>query len=271
MKGTKYLFSAIFAAALVFGSCLGAFAQGEITLLAVGPMRAPTQKVIANFEAKTGRKVKVAYGNGNEGRRTVAKGQPGDVSILIGPFPGAVSSRSIIPSSATTIATVQWVLAVPKGRPKPDISNAAAVKKAILAAKWIGFEDPDFTIAGQGPLEALTRLGIADQMLERSQVELGPGAQGIPPGTNPNTTKTITRLENGDIDIALHWLNDLIENKDKYEIVGVLPKDVVTPTPVVGFISAKASDPAGAKMLLDFLASPESQTIWKEAGFGAPK
>ena len=269
MKGMKYLFSAIVVLGLVFGAWVEARAQGEITLLAIGPMRAPTQKVIANFEAKTGRKVKVTYGNGNESRRMVAQGQAQDVSIIIGPFPGAVSSRSIIPSSATPIATVQWVFAVPKGRPKPDISNAAAVKKAILAAKWIGFEDPDFTIAGQGPLEALTKLGIADQMLERSQVELGPGARGVPP-TNPNTVKTITRLINGDIDIALHWLNDLVAEKDKYEIVGLLPKDVATPTPVVGFISSNASDPAGAKALLDHLASAESQAIWKEAGYGAP-
>src|SRR5256885_11275737 len=104
---------AIFVIALVCGLSASVRAQSEITLLAVGPMRAPTQKVIANFEAKTGRKVKVTYGNGNEGRRMVAKGQPLDVSILIGPFPGAVSSRTIVPSSMKQIATVQWVLAVP--------------------------------------------------------------------------------------------------------------------------------------------------------------
>jgi molybdate transport system substrate-binding protein len=270
MKLMKWVSLAVLVLGFVLGSWVNALAQSEITLLAVGPMRAPTEKVVANFQMKTGRKVKITYGNGNEGRRIVAKGQPLDVSILIGPFPGAVSSRSIVPSSMKHIATVQWVLAVPKGRPKPDISNAAAVKKAILAANWIGFEDPDFTIAGQGPLEALQKLGIADQMLEKSQVELGPGAQGIPPGTNPNTTKTITRLENGDIDIALHWLNDLIGDKDKYEIVGVLPKDVATPTPVVGFLSAKPSDAEGAKLLLDYLASPEAQAVWKEAGFGPP-
>ena len=54
--------------ALVFGGWTSARAQGqsEITLLAVGPMRAPTQKIVADFEAKTGRKVKVTYGNGVE-------------------------------------------------------------------------------------------------------------------------------------------------------------------------------------------------------------
>ena len=54
MRHTKNILSTIFAVALVFGSWVSAHAQGEITLLAVGPMRAPTEKIVANFEAKTG-------------------------------------------------------------------------------------------------------------------------------------------------------------------------------------------------------------------------
>jgi hypothetical protein len=77
--------------------------QGEITLLAVGPMRAPTQKIVDAFQAKSGRTVKVTYGNGVETRRTVAKGQPLDVSLIIAPFPGALTSGSIVLESATPI------------------------------------------------------------------------------------------------------------------------------------------------------------------------
>src|SRR6266478_3769651 len=97
----KNILSAVFVVGLVLGSWLNARAQqGEITLLAVGPMRAPTQKIVANFEAKTGHKVKVTYGNGAETRRTVAKGQALDVSLIIAPFPGAIASGAIVPGSA---------------------------------------------------------------------------------------------------------------------------------------------------------------------------
>jgi molybdate transport system substrate-binding protein len=236
-------------------------AQSEVTLLAVGPMRAPTQKIIAGFEAKTGRKVKVTYGNGAETRRTVAKGQPLDVSIIIAPFPGALTSGSIVLTA----------VGVPKGRPKPDISTPDAVKKALLAAKRIGYEDPDFTVAGQGPWETLTRLGIAEQVASKSEVELGPGAQGISPEATRNTVKTATRLANGDIDIGMLMLSDMVPDKDKYDIVGVLPRNITAPLPVVGFISAHASDPVGAKALLDYLASADAQAIWKEAGYGPPQ
>jgi len=79
MKSRKNVSLAVFVIALVFAGWSRARAQSEITLLAVGPMRAPTQKIVANFEAKTGYKVKITYGNGAETRRTVAKGQGLDV------------------------------------------------------------------------------------------------------------------------------------------------------------------------------------------------
>jgi molybdate transport system substrate-binding protein len=268
----KTLTSAVVAIVLACGwAAVRAQAQSEVTLLAVGPMRAPTQKIITGFEAKTGRKVKVTYGNGVETRRMVAKGQPLDVSLIIAPFPGALTSGSIVLNSATPIASILTAIGVPKGRPKPDISTPDALKKALLAAKRIGYEDPDFTVAGQGPLEALTKLGIYEQVASKSEVELGPGAQGISPEATRNTVKTATRLANGDIDIGMLMLSDMLPEKDKYDIVGVLPRNVTAPVAVVGFISAHASDPAGAKALLDYLASSDAQAIWKEAGYGPPE
>jgi molybdate transport system substrate-binding protein len=267
MKNKKNVSSAILVIALVFGGWLSARAQSEITLLAVGPMRAPTQKIVANFEAKTGQKVKVTYGNGVDTRRMVAKGQALDVSLIIAPFPGAITSGAIDPRSATPIVSILTAVGVPKGRPKPDISNPAAVKKALLAAKRIGYEDPDFTVAGQGPWEALTKLGIADEVATKSEVELGPGAQGLSPDATRNAIKTSKRLENGDIDIGLLMLSDMLPEKDKYDIVGVLPREISTPVPVVGFISTHASDAAAAKALLQYLASAEAAAIWKEAGY----
>jgi molybdate transport system substrate-binding protein len=267
MRRNKTVVQLVLGAALLAGGGTSARAQGEITLLAVGPMRAPTQKIVDNFQTKTGYKVKVTYGNGSETRRTVAKGQPLDVSLIIAPFPGAIASGSIVLDSATTVTSILTAAAVPKGRPKPDISSPAAVKKALLAAKSIGYEDPDFTVAGQGPWEALNKLGIADQVAAKSQVELGPGAAGISPSATNNAIKTNKRLEDGNIDIGLLMLSDMLPDKDKYDIVGVLPRKICTPIPVVGFISTHASDPAGAKALLQFLASPEAEAIWKDAGY----
>jgi molybdate transport system substrate-binding protein len=268
----KNVYSAVAALAVACaGWSVAAQGQGEITLLAIGPMRAPTQKIVDAFQGKSGRTVKVTYGNGVETRRTVAKGQPLDVSMIIAPFPGALTSGSIVLESATPINTILTAIGVPKGRPKPDISTPDAVKRTLLAARRIGYEDPDFTVAGQGPWETLTKLGIAAQVAAKSEVELGPGAQGISPQATRNTVKTATRLANGDIDIGMLMLSDMLPDKDKYDIVGVLPRSLTAPVPVVGFVSAHASDPAGAKALLQYLASSEAQTVWKDAGYGPPE
>jgi len=268
----RYLSSAFFVLVLIFGSYLAAHAQTEITLMAMGPGRKPTDKNIANFESKNSNyKVKAVYVNGVETRQLVEKGKPQDVNLIVAPFPGAVASGTIDISSATPVTSVVWVLAVPKGAPKPNISSAAAVKKTLLAAKSIGFEDPDFTVAGEGPLAALTKLGILDRVASKLKVELGPASRGVDPSSTQATVKTITHLEDGSIDIALHDLNDLIGDQDKYQIVGPLPRDVVAPTPVVGFLSNKAKDNPGAKALLQYLASPEATAIWKEGGMGAPE
>src|SRR5580700_5056474 len=177
----KYLFSAVFVLALVFGSWVTARAQGEITLLAVGPMRAPTQKIVANFESKTGYKVKVTYGNGADTRRMVAKGQTLDVNLMAYPFPGAIASGTIDPKSQTLVTSILTAVGVPKGRPHPDISSPAVEKKARRAGKSIGNENPNFRAAGEGLWKALNKLGIADQVAAKSQVELGPANRGIAP------------------------------------------------------------------------------------------
>jgi molybdate transport system substrate-binding protein len=264
---SRHLFATIFALALVFGGGIGACAQSEITLLAPGPSRAPIDKIVANFQAKTNYKVKVTYVNGLATRQTVAKGQPLDVSLIIAPFPGAIASGSIIPSSATPVAGILTAVAVPKGAPKPNISSPAAVKKALLAAKSIGYEDPDFTVAGQGPVEAFNKLGITEQVAAKSKVELGPGGQGVAPTAAEGVVKTNARLAKGEIDIGLLMLSDMLPDKDKYDIVGVLPRAICTPVAMVGFISTHASDPEGAKALLQYLASPDAQAIFKEAGY----
>jgi molybdate transport system substrate-binding protein len=249
----KYFFSAIFALTTLLGSAGAVRAQSEITLLAPGPMRKPIDMIVANFQSKTGHKVKVTYGTGLSTRQSVAKGEPLDVTLMVAPFPGAMASSSIIPSSSTLVTSFLMAVAVPKNSPKPDISSPAAVKKAFLSAKSIGFVDPDFGSAGQGATEALNKLGIADQIITKSKVPNGGGP--VQKG-----------LADGSLDIGMLYLSDMLPNKD-INIVGVLPRAICMPTAVYGVISAKASDPAGAKALLQYLASPDAQSIFKEAGF----
>src|SRR5689334_11973478 len=104
MKQKHYIL-AIFVLATLFGTSISAHAQKEITFLAPVPMRRPLDMIIANFQAKTNYKVKATYGTGLSTRQSVAKGEPLDVTLMVAPFPGAMASSSIIPSSKTLVTS----------------------------------------------------------------------------------------------------------------------------------------------------------------------
>jgi molybdate transport system substrate-binding protein len=276
VKQPENLFSKVLVVVLLFGTPLGARAQAEITLLAPSPTRKPLDRILQNFQAKTGQKVKVTYSGARTTTQSVAKGDAMDVSLVVAPVTGALTSGAVIPGSMTLVASYQTAVIVPKGAPKPDISNAAAVKKALLAAKAIGYEDPDFASAGWGPAEAIKNLGISDQVASKSRLcanntTYSAGATNCfdpAGGEGTRSTRTTQKgLMSGEIGIGLLYLSDVLVDKDKFTIVGVLPRDVYTPTGIVGFISKRASNPTAAKALLDYLTSPDAQAIFKEEGF----
>ena len=132
----KSMLSMVAIAALALGISGGARAQSEITLLSPNPIKETIDKLVDDFHAKTGTNVKITYGTGVSTRKTVAERGALDVTLLFAPFDDALKTGNVDKSSATVVATLRLAIAVKKGAPKPDISNAAAVRtRAALVAK----------------------------------------------------------------------------------------------------------------------------------------
>ena len=274
MKQSNYLLSTVFVAALLSGGINDALAQQEITLLAPASSRRALDRILPNLEAETGYVVGLTYALARTSTHSVAKGEAMDVSIVVAPVTGVLTSGAVIPSSMTLVASYLTAVAVPKGAPEPDISTGEAVKEALLAAKSVGYEDPDFATAGQGPAEAIYNLGIADQIAAKSTLCAGnttysPTSNCFDPAdTDGRPTRTIQKgLISGNIDIGMLYLSDMLRDQDQFTIIGVLPREIYTPTAIVGFISTHASDPAAARAILQYLVSPDAQAIFEELGF----
>src|SRR2546430_5172324 len=103
----QYIFSTFVVAMLLSGSWSSARAQSEITLLAPSPTRRPLDKIVSNFQAKTVHKVKVTYSGARTTTQAVAKGDPLDVSLIVAPVTGALTSGAVIASSMTVVASYQ--------------------------------------------------------------------------------------------------------------------------------------------------------------------
>src|SRR6516225_5142846 len=110
----RHLFSSVLSA-LILGNPYYAHAQGEITLVAPGGIRAAVEQLIPGFEHQTGHKVKATFGSGLGTKQQVAKGEPFDVPIVQPPYPEVLSSGNVVASSATPLASVAVGMAVRKG------------------------------------------------------------------------------------------------------------------------------------------------------------
>ncbi len=246
-------------AAVLLLSASGARAQTEITLLAPGPLgRETIDKLVANFEAKTGDKVKVTYGQGSRDtppygtRQLVARGQAQDVSIIFAPYPQAVNSGNVDRKTATTVARLLLGVTVKKGAPKPDISTPAALKKTLLAAKSIVIVDPAQGTLGGEAMDALKKLGIAEQVKPKMKIVEG----------SPVAEEMVAKGE------AELFLGPQVSDRlrEGVELVGGVPRSAATPVDAVGYVSTHAKDPKAAKALLAYLASPEAEAAYKAAG-----
>jgi molybdate transport system substrate-binding protein len=249
----KRLVSLLAVVAFVLGLSCGARAQTRITLLSPDPLKKEVDAIVQSFEMKTGYRVQESYGTGVSSRKTVGEGGALDVTLLFAPFDEALKTGNVDKSTQTVVARVRLALAVKEGRPSPDISNAAAVKKLLLNAKSIATVDPLQGSVGGAAMLAFDKMGITDQV--NPKIKLFPGGGG------PQKS-----VADGESEIAVGpYLSDYRNPHPGLNLVGALPPDAATPVDITGWVSTNAPDRKAAMALLDYFKSKEAAAIWEEA------
>jgi molybdate transport system substrate-binding protein len=224
----------------------------EVSLVAPGGIRTAIEKMVPDFEKKTGHKVKATFGSGGGTKEQVVRGEPFDVPIVQPPYPEVLASGHVVLSTETPLATVAVAVAVRKGAPRPDISTPEAVKRMLLAAKTIAYPDAaSGAAAGVSFEKTLKTLGIADQMQPKiKRAQGGAGAMAM--------------VAKGEVDIGLTFLSEMTD--PGIDAVGPLPRAISTPTGLVGFLSTHAKAPEAARALLKYLSSPDAAVVYRASG-----
>jgi molybdate transport system substrate-binding protein len=224
----------------------------EVSLVAPGGIRAAIEKMIPDFEKKTGHKVKATFGSGGGTKQQVVRGEPFDVPIVQPPYPDVLASGHVVVSSETPLATVAVAVAVRKGASRPDISTPDAVRRMLLAAKSVSYPDPaGGAAAGVSFEKTLEKLGIAAQMKPKIKLAQGGAA-------------AMAMVAKGDADIGLTFLSEV--DDPGVDAVGPLPREISTPTALVGFVSAHAKSPDAARALLRYLSSSDVAAVYRALG-----
>jgi molybdate transport system substrate-binding protein len=243
----------LLAAAAAAALCCASARAAEVTLIAPGGIRAAIDQMIPDFEKRTGHKVKATYGSGGGTKAQVIRGEPFDVPVVQLPLEPVIASGHVVASTETPLATVSVGIAVRTGAPKPDISTADAVKRLLLGSNYISFPNAAAGAAAGVSFEAtMQKLGIAEAL--KPKIKPAQGGSGA-----------MALLAKGDIDIGLTFISEII-TEPGVEVVGPLPRDISTPTSLVGFVSTQAKDPEAAKALLAYLSGPEAAKVYRQRG-----
>jgi molybdate transport system substrate-binding protein len=225
----------------------------EITLIAPGGIRAAFEEILPAFERASGHKVKATFGSGGGTKERIVKGEPFDVPVAQPPLDPVIASGHVERQSETPLATVSIGLAVRAGASKPGISTAEAVKRLFLGAKAISYPNAaSGAAAGVSMNETLEKLGVAEQM--KPKIKLGRGGRGA-----------MELLAKGEVDYGLTFISEII-TEPGVEVVGPLPRDISTPTALVGFLSVHTKEPEAARALLRYLVSPEAHAVYRAKG-----
>ena len=220
----------------------------EVRVMISGGLTAAYKALVPEFERLTGHKVLTAYGP-SMGTTTNAipvrleRGEAADVLIMVGyALDNLAKEGKVISDSRVELVKSPIGVAVKSGAPKPDISNADAVKRMLLAAKTIAYSDSASGVYVS--TEMFDKLGIKDAMQGK--------ARKIP------ATPVGEIVAHGEAEIGFQQISEL-RPVEGIEIVGPLPDELQKITVFSAGIATVSKEPDAGKALIKFLASPAAR------------
>src|SRR3954453_8516471 len=233
----------------------GAASAAEVRVMISGGLTAAYKELVPEFERLTGHKVITSYGpsmgtTANAIPVRLERGEPADVLIMVGYALGDLAKQGkVVADSRVDLVKSPIGIAVRSGAPKPDISSADAIKRALLAAKSIAYSDSASGV--YVGTEMFAKLGIAEEMKDK--------ARKIP------ATPVGEIVARGDAEIGFQQVSEL-RPVSGIDIVGTLPDDLQKITVFSAGIATVAREPEAGRALIEFLASPASKNAIIESG-----
>src|SRR3954471_173406 len=227
----------------------------EVRVMISGGLAAAYKELVPEFERLTGNKVVTAYGpsmgtTANAIPVRLERGEPADVLIMVGYALGDfIKQGKVAADSRVDLVTSPIGVAVKSGAPKPDISSADAVKRALLAAKSIAYSDSASGVYIS--TEMFQKLGIADEMKDK--------AKKIP------ATPVGEIVAHGDAELGFQQISEL-KPVPGIDIVGQLPPELQKITVFSAGIASVSKEPEAGKALIKFLASPAAAPVIINSG-----
>jgi molybdate transport system substrate-binding protein len=228
-------------------------AEGDLKLLSALAVREAYRELMPRFERASGRRVAITWAGTVDIKKRLEAGERYDLVVASkGAIDDLVKLEKIAPAGILVVARSGIGVAVRQGAKRPDIGSAEALKRAVIAARTVGYSTGPSGVYLAGLFE---RMGIAGEVKAK--------LRSVPSG---GTIGAI--VASGEAEIGFQQISELVHG-DGIDFIGPLPDEVQYITVISAGVPATAADPAGAQALAQFLAGPSAKAVLERAGLQA--
>ena len=227
----------------------------EVHVVSSGGFAAAYKVLLPGFEHATGDRVTTAWGP-SMGKTIdavparLARHEPIDVLIMVGYALDDLAAQGVVvPGSRVPLAQSGIGVVVRAGAPHPDISSTAALRQALLDAKSIAYSDSASGVYIQTTM--FKRLGIEAQMAGKARMIPAEPVGAV--------------VARGEAEIGFQQMSEL-KPIGGIDLVGPLPPELQQVTVFAAGVLASAPDPAEARALIAYLASPAAAPAIADSG-----
>lgn len=231
----------------------------SLNILSGGAAHGLVKSLAEIFKARTGLDIDGEFGAVGAMADKLRAGRPTDIIILTEALAGTLAKEQLaVPSSITNVGVVETALAVRADSPKVSAPDQAALRQALLAADAIYVPDTKASTAGIHVAKVLALLGIAGEVESRLKIY-------------PNGATAMRHLAESPAGrpIGCTQSTEIISTPG-VALSGALPRGCELATMYTAAITAGASRPRDAQILIDLLTTADHRALRARAGFLEP-
>ena len=233
---------------LVTEAALAGAQAAEIKIMAPRGIWTVLQESGPEFERATGHKINFSVDLAAVVTRRVNAGEAFDIAVATPQqIDALVKDGKILADTRSDLTKAGIGVEVKKGAPKPDISTVDAFKRAMLAAKTIGYLK--IGTSGQMVAAAFAKIGLTDLVKDKLIL--------------PEDDVVSEMVAEGKIEIGMVNISQILTSHG-VDLVGPLPAEIQSYIIFTGGVSAKSANPDAARELMKFFKSGAVPTIRKQ-------
>jgi molybdate transport system substrate-binding protein len=225
----------------------------EVTVLSAGAVEPGLVAAAELFRKKSGHEVAIRFATAPAIRQRIGDGESPDV-VLAPPavIDDLAKSGRLNPQGQINVGRVGVGVAVRLNAPVPDVASADALKRSVLEADSVVYNQAS---TGTYVERLLQRLGIADDV--KARTKRYPDGDGVMAHLIKGTGR----------EVGFGAITEIMLHTDKgLRFVGPLPADIQNYTSYAAVVMPGAANQTGARELLQFLQSPEARNAFAAKG-----